>query len=65
MVFAKPKILQQKQVDEYKMTEREIYKNFTNLRRQKLNKEIIKILMPEMISWLLLLNDVEEKKQEV
>ena len=39
-----------KQVDEYKMTEREIYKNFTNLSRQKLNKEIIKILMPEMIS---------------
>ena len=29
MIFVKQKILQKKQVNEYKMTEREIYKKFT------------------------------------
>ena len=39
MVFVKQKILQKKQVNEYKMTEREIYKKFTNLSKQELNKK--------------------------
>ena len=48
------------------MTEREIYKKFTNLSKQELNKKkIIKKLMSKMMLWQLLLNDVEEKKQVV
>ena len=49
-------------VDEYKMTNREIYKKFTNLSKKSKYKKT-KILMLEM-SWLLL-RDVEEKKQEL
>ena len=37
MVFVKQKILQKKQVHEYKMTKREIYKKFTNLSEKELN----------------------------
>ena len=37
MVFLKQKILQKKQVNEYKMTRREIYKKLTNLSRKELN----------------------------
>ena len=37
MVFVKQKILQKKQVNEYKMTKREIYKKFTNLSKKELN----------------------------
>ena len=37
MVFVKQKILQKKQVNEYKMTKRQIYKKFTNLSEKKLN----------------------------
>ena len=37
MVFVKQKILQKKQVNEYKMTEREIDKKFTNLSKKELN----------------------------
>ena len=54
-----------KQVNEYKMTKREIYKKFTNLSEKELNTKNNKKLMSEMMSWLLLLSDVEEKKQEV
>ena len=49
-------------VDEYKITNREIYKKFTNLSKKSKYKKT-KILMLEM-SWLLL-RDVEEKKQEL
>ena len=38
MVFVKQKILQKKQVNEYKMTKREIYKKFTNLSKKKKKK---------------------------
>ena len=38
MVFVKQKILQKKQVNEYKMTKREIYKKITNLNKKELNK---------------------------
>ena len=38
-----------KQVDEYKMTKREIYKKFTNLSNQKLNTKNYKKLMPEIM----------------
>ena len=44
-----------KQVDEYKMTKRQIYKTFTNLSDKELNTKNNKKI----------LNDVEEKKQEV
>ena len=37
MVFLKQNIQQKKQVNEYKMTEREIYKKFTNLSEKELN----------------------------
>ena len=37
MVFVKQKILQKKQFNKYKMTEREIYKKITNLRKKELN----------------------------
>ena len=37
MVFVKQKILQKKQVNEYKMTKREIYKKITNLSKKELN----------------------------
>ena len=54
-----------KQFNEHKMTKREIYKKFPNLRDKELNTKNNKKLMSEMMSRLLLLNDVEEKKQEV
>ena len=38
MVFVKQKILQKKQVNEYKMTKREIYKKIINLNKKELNK---------------------------
>ena len=44
-----------KQVDEYKMTKRQIYKTFTNLSDKELNTKNNKKI----------LNDAEEKKQEV
>ena len=47
------------------MTQTEIYKKFTNVSKQELNKKIIKKLMSKMRLWQLLLNDVEEKKLEV
>ena len=37
MVFVKQKILQKKQVNEYKMTKRQIYKKFTNLSKKEFN----------------------------
>ena len=46
------------------MTEREIYKKFANLSEKELNLKNKKTIS-EMMSWLLLLNDVEEKKQEI
>ena len=53
------------QVNEYKMTKGEIKKKFTNLSQEELNtknntKIYVKMMLPQ-----LLLNDVEEKKQEV
>ena len=54
-----------KQVNEYKMTKKQIYKKFTNLSEKELNTKNNKKLMSEMMSWLLLLSDVEEKKREV
>ena len=36
MVFVKQKIIQKKQVNEYKLTKREIYKKFTNLNKKKI-----------------------------
>ena len=38
------------QVNEYKMTKREIYKKFTNLSKQELNTKITKNLTLEMMS---------------
>ena len=46
------------------MTKREIYKKFTNLSEKELNTKNNKKLMSEMMSWLLILSNVEEKKQE-
>ena len=53
------------QVNEYNITKGEIYKKFTNLSKNNQIQKIIKILTLKMMSWLLSLNDVEEKKQEV
>ena len=39
-----------KQVNEYKMTEREIYEKFTNLSEKELNTKNNKKLMSEMMS---------------
>ena len=49
------------------MTKRQIYKKFDNSTKKELNakKKNKKKLMSKMMSWLLLLNDVEGKKQEV
>ena len=44
------KNLTKEQVNEYKMTEREIHKEFDNLSKQELNTKIIKKLMSEMMS---------------
>ena len=44
------KNLTKEQVNEYKMTEREIYKAFDNLSKKELNTKIIKKLMSEMMS---------------
>ena len=49
MVFVKQKILQKKQVNEYKMTKREIDKKFTNLSNKELNTKNNK-LMSEIMS---------------
>ena len=54
------------QVNEYKMTKIENYKKFTSLSDEELNTiNNKKTEMSEMMSWLLLLNVVEEKKPEV
>ena len=49
MVFVKQKILQ-KQVNEYKITKRQIYKKFTNLTKKELNTKNNKKLLSEMMS---------------
>ena len=55
MVFVKQKPYK-KQVNEYKMTKREIYKKFTNLSEKELNTKNNKKTY---------VKNVEEKKQEV
>ena len=65
MVFLKQNIQQKKQVNEYKMTEREIYKKLTNLSEKDLDTKNKKKLMPEIMSWLLVLIVAWVKKQEV
>ena len=47
------------------MTEREIYKNLTNLNEKDLDTKNKKKLMPEIMSWLLVLIVAWVKKQEV
>ena len=54
-----------KQVNEYEMTKREIYKNFTNLSDEELNTKNNKKTYVRNDVMTILLNDVEEKKQEV
>ena len=54
-----------KQVNEYKMTKREIYKKFTNLSEKKLNTKNNKKTYVRNDVRLLLLNNAWEKKQEV
>ena len=61
------------QVNEYKMTKKQIYKKFTNLSQVKLNtinnekmmlnwcKMMKKMLMSKIMLWQLLLNVVEER----
>ena len=39
MVFVKQKNPTKKQINEYKMTKREIYKKFTNLSKKELNPQ--------------------------
>ena len=53
------------QVNEYKMTKRKIYKKFTNSSNKNWIQKIIKGLTLKMMSWLLSLNNLEEKKQEL
>ena len=65
MVFLKQNIQQKKQVNEYKMTETEIYKKLTNLSEKDLDTKNKKKLMPEIMSWLLVLIVAWVKKQEV
>ena len=59
------KNLPKNQVNIYKMTKRETYKKFTNSSDEELNTKNNKKPMSEMMSRLLLLNDIEEEKQEV
>ena len=54
-----------KQVNEYKMTKRQIYKKFTNLSEKELNTKNNKKTYVRNDVMTILLNDVEEKKQEV
>ena len=48
MVCVKKNFCLKEQVNEYKMTKREIYKKFTNLSNKELNTKIVKKLMSEM-----------------
>ena len=59
------KNLTKEQVNEYKMTKREIYKKFTNLSKKELNTKNNKKTYVRNDVMTILLNDVEEKKQEV
>ena len=62
MVFAKQKILQKNNLMNIKWQK----DKFTNLSEKELNtRNNKKNLMSEMMSWLPLLNNVEEKKQEI
>ena len=62
MVFAKQKILQKNNLMNIKWQK----DKFTNLSEKELNtRNNKKKLMSEMMSWLPLLNNVEEKKQEI
>ena len=65
MVFAKQKILQKKQVNEYKMTKREIYKKLTNSSKQELNTKSNK--NPNVINDVMTttIKRCSERKQEV
>ena len=51
------------QVNEYKMTKREIYKKFTNLSKKELNTINNKKTYVKNDVWQLLLNAVEEKNK--
>ena len=49
MVFVTQKILPKNKFNEYKMTERKIYKKFDNLSEKELNRKIKKRLMSKMV----------------
>ena len=62
MVFAKQKILQKNNLMNIKWQK----VKFTDLSEKELNtRNNKKKLMSEMMSWLPLLNNIEEKKQEI
>ena len=50
------------QINQYRMTEREIYENFSNLSKKELNTKSNKNVCIKNVVWLLLLNAVEAKK---
>ena len=52
-----------KQINEYKMTEREIYEKFSNLSKDELTQKVTKTFTSKIMSWLLLLNAVEVKRK--
>ena len=49
-------------INQHRMTEREIYENFSNLSKKELNTKSNKNVCIKNVVWLLLLNAVEAKK---
>ena len=65
MVLVKQKSPTKKQVNEYKMTKRQIYKNFTNLSSKELNAKNNKNTYVRNDVMITFIKNIEKKKQEV
>ena len=68
MASVKQKKLTKEQIRKFKMTERKLHSRFSNSSEEELGKiknKIIKTLMLEIMSWLLLLSFLWVKNKEV
>ena len=64
MVFMGKKKLTEGEIENYKMTEREIYEKFYNLSKEELNIKNNKNTFAKATSWQILLNIVEVRKKK-
>ena len=64
MVFMGKKKLTEGEIENYKMTEREIYEKFYNLSKEELNIKNNKNTFAKTTSWQILLNIVEVRKKK-